>query len=393
MGRLLLVLPVRAIVKGGSALIDSQAHNGLRLWLEHFDHITIACQTTNIDDPSFMPLEAFGDRLTFRPLPDAYLPHQFMMTLPRLVKTLSSEIDRCDYLHFAIGGLWGDWPTVGAFVAMAKGRPYAVWTDNVGSKFHLFRAQHKRGLARFYTILTSMIMGVVERFVIRKSQVGLFHGMDCFDTYAKYCKQPFLVHNIHLSAADRATPADIDSRAKSGPIRIAYAGRVSSEKGVFDWIEAIKLAIERGCNVEAVWFGDGPQLSPAIQTANDPRIKFYGPIEHRRLIRELKSFDLFVFCHKIKESPRCLIEALMCGLPIVGYDSSYPRSLISNGGGILTDSTPHALSMTLASLSRDRLKLLTEEAMKDGSVFSDKEVFRHRAEIIKDTLPRPASLR
>ena len=71
----------------------------------------------------------------------------------------------------------------------------------------------------------------------------------------------------------------------------------------------------------------------------------------------------------------------------MGYDSAYPRDLISeNGGGILTPAhSPDAVAQVLAGLAanRDSLRLLSNKAVRDGSAFTDARVFRHRAELIK----------
>ena len=97
----------------------------------------------------------------------------------------------------------------------------------------------------------------------------------------------------------------------------------------------------------------------------------------------LRSFDVFMFCHKTQESPRCLIEALICGLPIVGYDSPYPRNLISkNGGGILVPQDPKALACAIRTAAEQR-KELTFKARMDGALFDAATVFRHRSELMK----------
>jgi colanic acid/amylovoran biosynthesis glycosyltransferase len=104
------------------------------------------------------------------------------------------------------------------------------------------------------------------------------------------------------------------------------------------------------------------------------------------MIERLKEFDIFLFCHKTPESPRCLIEALMCGLPIIGYDSPYPKDLIhGNGGGILTPpNDPRALSAALLTVSPTTLRGLTYLAQQDGIEFSTERVFKHRSDLMKE---------
>jgi glycosyltransferase involved in cell wall biosynthesis len=96
---------------------------------------------------------------------------------------------------------------------------------------------------------------------------------------------------------------------------------------------------------------------------------------------------VFVFCHKTPESPRCLIEALMSGAAIVGYDSPYPRDLVGDAADRLLvprDGIP-ALARRLAELDADRagLAALIQAAAAVGAGYSDREVFRHRSELIR----------
>ncbi|HVY42908.1 MAG TPA: glycosyltransferase, partial [Hyphomicrobiaceae bacterium] len=99
------------------------------------------------------------------------------------------------------------------------------------------------------------------------------------------------------------------------------------------------------------------------------------------------TFDVFLFCHKTPESPRCLIEALQCGLPIIGYDSPYPRDLIRrNNGGILTPANdPARLAEALNRVGADKEALfdLNKRAAQDGSGFTDTFVFEHRSLLMK----------
>jgi glycosyltransferase involved in cell wall biosynthesis len=113
-----------------------------------------------------------------------------------------------------------------------------------------------------------------------------------------------------------------------------------------------------------------------------------GVLSHKQLLRELTARDVFVFCHKTPESPRCLIEALQCGLPIVGYESAYPSDLIRrNAGGLLTrPNDPIDLAQTLKRLASNHpasLVSLWERALRDGVTFSAENVFQHRAQLMR----------
>jgi glycosyltransferase involved in cell wall biosynthesis len=78
----------------------------------------------------------------------------------------------------------------------------------------------------------------------------------------------------------------------------------------------------------------------------------------------------------------------------VGYDSAYPRDLIleNNGGELTPLNDVGALAQQVAALANDRGRLarLIENSYRDGAYFSSEAVFKHRSDLIKEHLPRPA---
>jgi colanic acid/amylovoran biosynthesis glycosyltransferase len=390
--KLLLVLPIRAYRHQSQIFVDAQARNGLRLWLGNFDTLTLACPTTNNIPPAHhLPID--DDRINFVSLPVAYSPHRFAIALYRTWPMLRKIIASSDHLHFAIGGLFGDWASACAVIAHRDDRPFAVWTDRVESQVAAFQAKSKGGLKKAYYTALASLTKLYEQHIIQLSTLGLFHGMDCYTAYMPYSRNPQLVHDIHLSREDQISDLDIDVRLKySGPVRIAYAGRVHRDKGVFDWIEALSLMAKDGIDFRATWFGDGPELENARRASEhlSNRIHFPGPTSsHPELIDKLRSFDLFMFCHKTQESPRCLIEALISGLPLMGYDSPYPRDLIKkHGGGILSPTgRPELLAASIRNFSEQRAAF-TKKAQLDGKGFDADSVFRHRSDLMKSLISR-----
>ena len=109
-----------------------------------------------------------------------------------------------------------------------------------------------------------------------------------------------------------------------------------------------------------------------------------------RVMNLIGCSHLMPFTHITPESPRCLIEALMHGTPIVGYETAFSKDLVAqNGGGMHVESGNfEAVAEMLIKLDRDReaLAQLVRNAALDGKQFSSREVFRHRSELIKHHL-------
>lgn len=400
-GSLLLVLTLQLHQENGRLFIETQAGNGLVQWLEHFSRMTLVCKIAHGTPPgSSVAVDDLGlsGRLDIFTLPSAWTPIAFARAYSAARRRLAELIDNHDYLQFAIGGAWGDWPTVGALIAAKKGRAASVWADRVESEVMRIDAGRYKGLRRLYRWTNSRIAKWLEERVIARTTLGLFHGRDTFSAYQGMSQNPHLVHNIHLKPTDRISAKALDAKiARVGeePLNIVYAGRLHPDKGVMDWIETLRLTDQAGVDFRASWFGEGPLLEGARlkvqQLGLDSRIFFPGPALDRQILLErLRAAHLMLFCHLTPESPRCLIEALVSGTPIVGYGSGYSEDLIAeNGGGKLTPMKPAALAETLVGINDNRARLasLIADAARDGRDMNDAAVFAHRSDLMKRFCP------
>lgn len=384
----------------GSLFIEAQAVNGLRLWAANFSHVIVMMPMASAPPPpGWVPVSDTGsslNRVQIEPLPLAYRPDRFLRTLPATQRRIAALIAQARWLSFAIGGLFGDWGAVAALTAYRMGRPFAAWTDRVESEVVRRGASSGRWRSRLRARLTHRPMAALERAVIRRSALGLFHGRETFETYAPYCRGPAeIVHDIHLGRADHISPPGLQSKidsAADGPLRIFYAGRADPMKGPLDWIGTLEQLAAAGIDFRASWWGDGSEHSKMVAriaaAGLQSRIDMPGFVSDRAaILAELRAAHIFLFCHLTPESPRCLIEALTSGCPIVGYASSYSSDLIAeHGGGVLVPlGDADALAREVGALAKDRSRLaaLMRAAAADGEPFVDETVFEHRSEAIR----------
>lgn len=401
--RLLLYAPVPLYRKNGHLFLEDQARNGLRLWAENFDYLTVMMPVTDAElPPSWGPLEMVGpnlNRITVMPLPMAYRPDQFLRHQSAVRAEIRNLIRQADYLSFAIGGLFGDWGSVGCHEAYRMGRPYGVWTDRVESKV----VRQSIGQGHWRQSLRARLyhhpMAWLERRLIHRAHVGFFHGRETYETYAPFCRNPQLVHDIHIRKEDHIRADALENKANHAGqplLNIVYMGRADPMKGPFDWVDVLKGAAEAGAQFQASWIGEGSELEAMRRRIAElgltDRISTPGFMSDRALVlTALRDADIFLFCHKTPESPRCLIESLTSGTPIVGYEGAFARDLISpNGGGALVPlNDVAALTDQVVKLSRDtdRLVSLIRRAAADGAPYDDVSVFHHRSELIHEHLP------
>lgn len=404
---LLLVLPVSVARnsngKPDELLFESQACNGMEQWLENFSRIEVICPLLPENEiherrsSTWKPVSeiANSERVKFIPLPRAMSLGAFSRAYFQGRAVIRQAIQRARYLCFAIGGLFGDWGSVACLEARRLGRPYAVWTDNVGHKLGSNSASPMNPLQQLKSHVRSRLMRSLERRCIENSSLGLFHGASCYQEYSTWCRTSFVVHDVHAKASDAIDAAQLATKCEQivagGPLRIVYAGRADTIKGPFDWLEIIELLKERSVPIEASWIGDGPLLEQMRNYVAEHKlsdvVRLPGFVADRgELFSRLRDAHVFLFCHKELESPRNLVEALISGCPIIGYHSDFAAELTQDGGGeFVAAGDRKGLADRLCRLAADRSALvaLTRAAAESGKRFNDVAVFQHRSELIK----------
>jgi glycosyltransferase involved in cell wall biosynthesis len=389
-----------------TVFFDTQAQNGLRLYAENFDVVRIMAPL--VEGPQDGPPSGAS---ALKPFLDAH-PTVEPVMLPRRGtvkfltrdlrpgrKVIREQIAASQYLVFGFSGYIGDWGTVACRMAARMDRPYAVFKDLVGHRSERVYQRRMRRSAprRFLDWLKNILMEYSDRQVVRGSALALLHGRDTLDHYSAFASNPRLVHNIHISKADHISDAALTRRLQErdpNMLNLSYAGRVEEVKGPDDWIRAIENALHQGTRLCATWYGTGDLLDAQRKQVADrgleTSVTFAGFVDHKQMLSRLHASDIFLFTHLTEESPRCLIEALSAGLPLVGYDSAYPRDLVgaSQAGLFVPRGDTAALARALQELSADpeRLKAMALDARRVAEPLNDEDVFRHRSDIIKEAL-------
>lgn len=410
---LLLVLPVPFRRDGETLLFESQACNGLNCWADNFSRVIVACPLEppavtrkRKSSETYLSIDSIPahDRMEFVPLPWAHGFGEFARKYHPTRRLLADKIRQCQFLSFAIGGLTGNWAAVAGLAALRQRRDFSVWTDSVEHEVVKKDYAAHDGLKTLYrkiknNLVVSPLTKHVHRYVVSRSALGLLHGRDCFDAYAPYCRNPQLVHNIHLKPGDQIPEERLQTkirRALAGePLRLVYAGRATEIKGPMEWLRVLLELRNQGVPFRATWLGDGPLLermrAEADQLGLGECCCLAGHIgERAALLRSLQESDLFVFCHKTPESPRCLIEGLISGDALVGFDSAYPRDLLEGLAGRLLvpqcDTARLAARIAQLHFHREDLAELVRGCAVLGAKYSDEAVFRYRSELIKTHL-------
>jgi glycosyltransferase involved in cell wall biosynthesis len=151
------------------------------------------------------------------------------------------------------------------------------------------------------------------------------------------------------------------SRDSSETFRVGFAGRLVPEKGIDVLAEAIRRMEPP---LELVVAGDGPLRAwLAGQDLGAAKLHFLDRLEHSKMDAAYHQMDVLVLPSRatptwVEQFGRVLVEALSCGVPVVGSDTGEIRWVIETtlGGAVFPDGDSAALAHILGELRDDLVK-------------------------------------
>ncbi len=145
------------------------------------------------------------------------------------------------------------------------------------------------------------------------------------------------------------------------PFRIGYIGRLLEMKGIDTLVQAA-AQIQPKLNIELVLLGSGPievSLRKLVATLGIESItQFHPSTAPENVGNFLRSFDVLVLPSRSmpywkEQFGRVLVEAMACGVPVIGSDSGAIPNVIGDAGLIFPEGNVDALANQITSLIAD----------------------------------------
>lgn len=146
------------------------------------------------------------------------------------------------------------------------------------------------------------------------------------------------------------------SRAVDSPTTIGFIGQMIPRKGLPDLLEVFDRLYKQDPAIRLDLLGDGRQRAElekqSKERASGEAVSFLGFRSDR--LERLSKFDLFVMTSSLEGIPRCLMEAMAMGVPVVAYDIPGVDQLVEHEvTGLLA---PHGDKDALEQLCRKVLE-------------------------------------
>jgi glycosyltransferase involved in cell wall biosynthesis len=279
------------------------------------------------------------------------------------------ELQRYDV--FKTNQLSGAWTA--SIAARLLGKPLIVRGGFVPSLFAILNRENSVRLKKLL---------LMERFSLRSAHLIFVTTKNDRDYLAQ-------THSIPLERFRIIpNPIDIDRfrpepNAKKEPGLVAYVGRFSEQKN----LPLLVNACTKVKNARLLLVGKGEIESDLHSLSVNDKVAFEGHVSNNRLPAILNRAEMFVLPSKYEGSPKALLEAMACGLAVVGTDVPGIREVIQHKiNGLLCNPTVEELSSAISELLHDaalRKRLGTAAREFVSRYYSQSEIARTEAREIR----------
>jgi L-malate glycosyltransferase len=168
---------------------------------------------------------------------------------------------------------------------------------------------------------------------------------------------------------------------KSGEVVIGYVGRMVEQKGLRTLIEALTKLPRSGWKLIVIGAGPFEQVFDDLvqERGLTDRVSRLGYVSHEVTPRFLAALDVLVLPSETQPNwkeqfGRVIMEALACGVPVIGSDSGEIPTLIkaSGGGRVFPEKNSTALADMLQQMISDQH--LRESCADSGYTWTIKNV-------------------
>jgi len=151
-------------------------------------------------------------------------------------------------------------------------------------------------------------------------------------------------HFLDLHAFNVASPLS------NRPLLIGYIGRLSEEKGIPNFVQALPAILGDEQNLSVLIGGNGPLKEAIWASLQDAgltkHIDFSGWIPHDELPKFLNQLRLLVLPSHTEGLPNIMLEAMACGTPVLATPVGTIPDIIIDGktGFIMETNSPECIA-------------------------------------------------
>lgn len=200
------------------------------------------------------------------------------------------------------------------------------------------------------SVQRTRIILMLEGFVLRRSDLLLVATHDD----RRYILQRHRVAPNKVEVLPNPIDTELfrpDAGVRKEKGLVAFVGRLEPQKH----LELLVRAVLRVPEARLVLVGIGSQeASLKALAADSDRVEFHGTLPNEKLPELLNRAEVFALPSQYEGSPKALLEAMACELPVIGTDAPGIRDIIQHGvNGMLCAQSEQDIAATIRTLLVD----------------------------------------
>lgn len=163
------------------------------------------------------------------------------------------------------------------------------------------------------------------------------------------------------------------------PNIIGYIGRLSEEKGVLNFIQAIPLVLNKINNIKFAIGGEGHLIGTIKSFLNNnalsDNVELLGWISHNDLPGYLNRIKLLVLPSYSEGLPNIMLEAMACGTPVLAASVGAIPDFIKDGenGFLMSNNSPKSIASNIIraikNLDLENISIRAQKNIENEFVF------------------------
>lgn len=290
-------------------------------YLSAFDDVYAIIRAEKVENVPKNCKLASGKHVHFLPIPPTRGVKQYFKNYTRTKTIIEKYIKKFDMAIFRVPGVVSN---LVSSIYMKTGKPFAI--EVVVDPWEYFSKGTVRGITRpFIRLFWTMNLKNICKKANGVSYVTEYYLQKKYPCKAMMSKNKdyFTISysSVELPDDQFGEPRKYKDKKKYIISHVANAF-TGYGKGHITLMNAAKIVIERGYDIEVWFIGDGPLKKEFIEYSNklgiSKQIQFLGRMPSGAAVRDtIKKSDMFVFPTRAEGLPRVVLEAMAEGLPVI----------------------------------------------------------------------------
>ena len=328
------------------------------------------------------------------PCPDSY--KDAILTLPATVAQLWSAIGSSDIVHSCVTG----WPIPMGWlvtpIALIQGKFYVLVVESAPWRLEPGKT------VKIKDRIIAYVSEIVNRWCVNNANLTIFTQSEYQQSLlTKRQERGHIIHASWIDEENIISEADAAEiwRQKLSPstqkLKLLFAGRLESAKGVLVLLEAMKILDDKNIAVNLDILGDGTLLNQCKTLSNQLQksvnIQLLGTLPYsKEFFLLLQEYHAVVVPNLSNEQPRIVYDAYSQAVPVLASNTDGLRDCIQNHttGVIANSNDPVALADLIewSAQNLSALQTMGKASLQQAHSMTHQEMHRSRWQLLLNML-------